>query len=366
MASRIITPEKPWFIYDQDLIVPKANLYKVEFGNRRLYYRFVSSKEKVRFYYSVTTYCGDILPLGDALKKWQMDLGEEKARYIMSIKAHYGNMMHGFLLDFLIKGQQDPNNAEDVVLEYCEKERIMHEYEVYGLQWVQSLKQDLLAWAQFCHDHKVKPLAIEVPVYNDYLRLAGRIDLIAEITIQEKGFWGEVYKSGPRKGQPKETKKDVTIKGAMIDLKSGRKAFYDSHVLQLNLYKQIWNKAFGDVLPIERIYNWSPSDWKTSPGGKLKDQTETKSKRWIECYRLLATCQDPPSKRIFHATAPIKLGESAEGKFEIHRLNEYIKRKHKGMSRTKEDWGRTYTERLAQRAADRVTPEGESNPSTIE
>jgi len=64
---------------------------------------------------------------------------------------------------------------------------------------------------------------------------------------------------------------------AIIDLKSGRKGFYESSEIQLQAYKEMFNIHFPEVT-IDKTFNWSPKNFLgVTPTYNLKDQTEAKS-----------------------------------------------------------------------------------------
>jgi len=106
---------------------------------------------------------------------------------------------------------------------------------------------------------------------------------------------GEVYKSGAKAGEPKESKQARKVT-AMIDYKSGRKGFYVSHEIQLKIYQELFEAVFPED-PIEKLYNFSPKDWRTSPSYNLKDQTTCDSHAMIPHLKGLATCNGIPRPR---------------------------------------------------------------------
>jgi hypothetical protein len=162
------------------------------------------------------------------------------------------------------------------------------------LSWADELKRDVLAFAQFMIDCNVKPLAIEICLYHPTDGYAGAIDIVCELDIEEKGFFGEVYASGANKGNPKETKQVRRVR-AIVDIKSGRKGFYESHEIQLQAYKEMWNIHFpaeeGFIDDI-KLYNWSPKEWRSAPSYNLKDQTESRNAKKLPYLVSLAKIED--------------------------------------------------------------------------
>lgn len=153
-------------------------------------------------------------------------------------------------------------------------------------------------------DTDLKPLAIELVLTNPQDGYAGAIDLCAEITIEEKGFFGDVYKTGANAGKPKETKRQRRIR-AIIDFKSGRKGFFPEHEVQLLAYKTMWNMHF-EKYPVEKVFNWSPKDWRgTTPTYNFKDQTESKNAQKLPYLVELARIEDEKRDNTIVACAGI-------------------------------------------------------------
>jgi hypothetical protein len=119
-------------------------------------------------------------------------------------------------------------------------------------------------------DYNVKPLAIEIILYHPADGYAGALDIVCEMD------W-----------------KKARVR-AVIDIKSGRKGFYESHEIQLKAYQTMWDIHFPE-LPIDKIFNFSPKDWRTSPTYNLKDQTESKNACKLPFLVELAKVED--SKR---------------------------------------------------------------------
>ncbi len=257
--------------FDEDaLLTQPAPIYRLKSKGQRYYYDWGIDGEP-RFFVSVTTMIKNTMPTSPQLIKWIADKGYEESQEFAEERANYGTFMHIQIGELLINGTYDLDKLKEKLKAYIEEQKLPSSL----IEWEDDLKKDILAFAQFMIDHDVKPLAVEIILTNPEDGYAGAIDLICEMTDEEKGYFGEVYKSGPRAGQPKETKQEKRFR-AVVDFKSGRKGFYPEHEIQVHAYKKMWNLNF-DQYPLEKVYNWSPKDWKgKTPTYNLKDQTNSK------------------------------------------------------------------------------------------
>lgn len=251
------------------LLIQPEPIYRLNgYQGDRYYYTFDQAGEVV-FYTSVTTLIKQTMPTPYSLIKWIADKGLQESEAFRDERADYGTFMHIEISFLLINRKLDLDSMKERLKDFVETNNLPK-----GLIYqVDELKKDLLAFAQFVLDHNVKPLAIEIVLADPDNGYAGAIDLVCEMDIEEKGYFGDVYASGANKGAPKETKRWSRIK-AIIDFKSGRKGFFEAHEIQLEAYRKMWNKRFPAV-EITKIFNWSPKDWRTGPSYNLSDQTNS-------------------------------------------------------------------------------------------
>jgi hypothetical protein len=281
-----ITSEKlsPIFFDATKLKYQPEPLYRLDSNNHRYYYRFDENGEP-RFFTSVTTMIKNTLPTSPQLIQWIASMGAEESKEFTQERADYGTFLHIQCSELLINGTYDLDTLSQKLDIFVKKEKI-----VIKKGWVEDLKKDVLAFAQFIIDINCKPLAIEIGLYHPISGYAGTIDIVCEIDIEEKGFFGETYKTGVNAGQPKESKRIKRIR-AIIDIKSGRKGFYESSEIQLKAYEAMWNIYFPE-LPIDKVYNWSPKDWRSAPSYNLKDQTDSKNAKKLPYLIALAKIED--------------------------------------------------------------------------
>jgi len=234
---------------------------------------------QVVFYGGCTTVIEKTTPTGYGLKKLIGELGISGFYKMMKEKAHYGTLLHLLIADYLRSSGNPDGRTFDFSSIPARTAAYMKDFKLdYDAQdWAWRVKKDLASLVQFCIDHEVEPLIIEgTGTYTDpenpNLRFAGTVDMVCRMKIREKGFWGEVYKSGERKGEAKESFKEVWITAA-VDFKSGKAGFFEDHEIQLHMYKLIVEHSYGVL--VDKVYNVAPADWINEPTYKLKDQSES-------------------------------------------------------------------------------------------
>ena len=253
------------FFDAQALREPPYKLFQINQEGYRYYCRKNDFGE-VELYPSVTTLLHQTMPTSPFLIKWMMEQGAEGAVEKRDLAAAYGTFMHAQFESLIINRRYDFDAVPVVLLDFMQRENIPDK--VFN-EWAVKVRKDVLAFAQFVKDYNVKPLAVEIALYHPDYRFAGCVDLPCVMT------------------DPK-TKETFT---AIVDFKSGRKGFYEEHELQLHLYKSMWDLAFPSM-PVERLYNFSPKDWRKGPTYNLKDQTASKSAAMIPHLLNIARIKD--------------------------------------------------------------------------
>ncbi len=244
---------------------PAYRLFQLNSDGHRYYYRFNDAGEP-EFYPSVTTLLKQVMPTPPALLDWMIANGKDGSTEKRDLAAAYGTFMHGEFEKLIINRRYDFDSVPAALLAYMERENLP---EKVFAEWLPKVRKDVLAFAQFIKDWNVKPLAVEIGLYHPKFHYAGCLDLPCVMT------------------DPK-TVKSFT---ALVDFKSGRKGFYEEHELQLHLYKDAWN-CWYESMPITRVFNFSPKDWRKAPTYNLKDQTDSVNAKKLPYLLALATIED--------------------------------------------------------------------------
>ena len=262
---------KALFFNRSALREPPYKVYQLNSDGHRYYYRYEGGVPV--FYPSVTTLLKQTMPTPPSLIDWMLTNGKDGAVEKRDLAAAYGTFMHIQFEQLLISRKYDFDNVPAILAAYMESENLPDK--VFS-EWCGKIRKDVLAFAQFVKDYNVKPFAIEIGLVNPEGRYAGCIDLPCEMTDPKSG---EIFT-------------------AIVDFKSGRKGFYEEHELQLHLYRQMWNLNFPD-LPISRVFNFSPKDWRTKPTYNLKDQTDSKNAEKLPHLLALAAIEDTKRDNTF-------------------------------------------------------------------
>lgn len=244
---------------------PAYRVFQLNSDGHRYYYRFNEAGEP-EFFPSVTTLLKQVMPTPAALLDWMIANGKDGATEKRDLAAAYGTFMHIQLETLVINRRYDFDNVPAVLLGYMEQENLP---EKVFAEWLPKIRKDVLAFAQFVRDYNVKPLAIEIGLVHPEYHYAGCIDLLCLMTDQKSG-------------------NQFT---AIVDFKSGRKGFYEEHELQLHLYREMWNVNYPEM-PVARVFNFSPKDWRTKPTYNLKDQTDSVNARKLPYLLALASIED--------------------------------------------------------------------------
>ena len=189
-----------YFDLDALLIAPRP-VYRMDNKGKRFYFTF-DKDNKPQFVISVTSFIAASLPTSPYLIDWIAEHGREKANELRDEAAAYGTLLHREIAHLLIEKRYNLDLMTMVVEEYVKVENLAPKC----LKWGEKLKRDIASFAQFALDTNFKPLAIEIMLVDESLGLGGAVDIVGEMDIEEKGFFGEVYKSSENQGKPKESK----------------------------------------------------------------------------------------------------------------------------------------------------------------
>ena len=258
--------------FDGALIEPPYKVWQLNSKGHRYYYKF-DDNGTPEFYPSVTTILSQTMPQSPFLIKWIADKGIDEAERYKAERAAYGTFMHAQFEELIINRFYDLDGLKAKLKDYIDNNKLPADFIYYA----DDFKKDILAFAQFVLDYDVKPLAVEIALVHPVHNYAGMIDL--PCTMLSKPGSKEYI-------------------NAIVDFKSGRKGFYEEAEIQLHLYAMMWNENFPDI-PIDRVFNFSPKDWRNKPTYNLKDQTDSPNAKKIPYLLELAAIEDEKRDNTF-------------------------------------------------------------------
>jgi len=297
-------------------------IYRQEIAGMRHYRR-----ESGRVYKSLTTFLSAVMPQNKFLQSWREEKAAEfgsrqaAAEYVQAT-ADYGTILHIAVAEFCRTGVVDWSEFDGWVLRELQEMGLKNGTlsAAHG-----EITKDFASIVQFFHEYQVKVIAVELPVWSDE-GVATLIDLVVEMNAKN-------YKAT-------EPDKRQRIK-AIINLKSGKKGFFEEHIFQLEGERRMFNETFSAAVgyEIEKVFNLAPNDWRTSPTFDLKDQT-AKADAIADEYTLLLQLAkkrgllSTPTRQFVVFNGETKYGESPDAAIRVMEYDEFSKLK---MSQLKPD-----------------------------
>lgn len=258
--------------FNNALIEPPYKVWQLNSKGHRYYYRYNEAGEP-EFYPSVTTILSQTLPKSPFLVEWIASKGMEEAERYKAERAAYGTFMHAQFEELLINRAYNLDALKGKLKDYIDFNKLPDNFIYYA----DDLKKDVLAFAQFVIDYDVKPIAVEIALVHPLLGYAGMIDCPCTMLKKPGG--------------------DERI-NAIVDFKSGRKGFYEDCEIQLHMYRDMWNYNF-EKFQIDRVFNFSPKDWRKKPTYNLKDQTDSPNAAKIPALLQIAGIENDKKENIF-------------------------------------------------------------------
>jgi hypothetical protein len=295
IAPGITTEKLSSYFFDATKLKNQPEpMYRLDLSGHRYYYR-IENDEPI-FYQSVTTFLKIGMPTSQYFVDWKVAKGKEESEAIAEESSKYGTFFHGECASLLMQGTYNLDGMDKKLNDYLLQNKITQ-----TRPWLDDLKKDVLAFGQFMIDYDVKPLAVEIILWHPD-GYAGAIDLVCEMTFFKRRII------------------------AIVDMKSGKKGFYPSHEAQLHTYKEMWAIHFPDT-PIDKVFNFSPKDWRKSPTYNLKNQTESIEAPCVPHYLFIAKTHDRQTEnKITVINGKIDLLKGLSDNVQELTLTELIKR----------------------------------------
>lgn len=265
---------KPAFAFVQ----APYRIWQMNSSGHRYYYRF-DENGNPEFFPSVTTILSQTLPKSKYLFDWILSKGIDEAERYKQERADYGTFMHGEYAKLIITRTYDFDELKKSLKKYMEQKRLPDDFIYHS----DELKKDILAVAQFIIDYDVRPLAVEIALVHPFHKYAGMIDVPCSMLTRIGG-------------------KDRI--NAIVDFKSGKKGFYEEAEIQLHLYLELWNVNFPEY-QIQKVFNFSPKDWRKRPSYNLKDQTDSPNRHKIPGILHIASVEDSKKDNVFTAISGV-------------------------------------------------------------
>lgn len=306
----------PVFFDSNALREPNYRLCQLNSRGMRYYYKM--GEKGVEFYPSVTTILKKCAPENVTLTNWRLSLGKDEADAYTMERANFGSLCHGLLQELMITRKFDLDSVRPKMLKYMERENLPYSF----LDNENEMKYAILSFAKWMKDYDVRPLAVEISLYHPIYKFAGMVDLVCDM---------RKYPVGDKRG-------DERIR-AICDYKTTNKGFHDEHILQLGMYKIMWDCTFPDT-PIDALANIAPKAWWNTAKKQISYNFEwqTDKEELLRLPHILALYGLLPeeNKKVILCNGVVDLNEDIDKLAAVVTLEELVEQKQGVLEEGKE------------------------------
>ena len=262
----VISVEKLVAFYAGEQLARPYEMYRLStLKGARIYFRTLEDGS-VRFYMGATSASKYLMT--PFLLKWWADKGYEAAKTELFEKSCYGSFYHGLIAQ-ISKGS--PLSVKAIRESFAEAMNANQISPSFIAKHTEMIVKDTLSYLQWTEEYAAEPLAIEMPLCSDTIGVATLVDWIGTVNDSLTEDGETVISKKGRK--PKHEK--VGVHSCIVDFKSGKKGTFETHLMQLQSNKELFEENFPNIEPIKYYYNLSPMDWKKDvPTFKFTNQTE--------------------------------------------------------------------------------------------
>lgn len=315
----VVSVEKLVAFYAGELLQRPHEMYRLStMKGARIYFRFLEDNS-ARFYMGATS-ASRYLMTPQLLRWWSDGGGYDVRAKELYDKSCYGSFFHSLIASIASGAELSVKEIRKSFAEYLignEIDKGKHH------SFIETMVKDILSYLQWCEDFSVQPLAIEMPLCSDTIGVATLLDWVGTLNDSKTDENGEMKKSKGRK--PKFEK--VGLHSAIVDFKSGRKGTYETHIMQLQSNKELFQENFPSVEPIKYYYNLSPRDWrKETPTYDFKNQTDKMNQDRYDALLTLARTdmEGMLNRNILTIEGTLNHGASAKGLIRKYTIQEIV------------------------------------------
>jgi hypothetical protein len=297
-----------YFNHDSIVAQPEP-VYRLDSPKAKFYYTFDRINYRPEYFMAVTSFLAKVMPVAPQVVEKMIDLGKHAFNSYKNERALYGTMMDMEFNRFLIEGKYDMDAIPEVLAAHHAKLGS----QVSLSEWIEEFNTDITAFAQWVHDYDVKPLAIGIMLVSRNLGIGGQLDLVCEMNDM-------LYTEKTPVSQRKRVRR-------VIDNKSGKNGFYESHILQVKAYGLIWDENFPEY-PIDGIANFAPKKWLKGPSYDFKDHSDNPVCNKLEHYIEIARIDNlTPNRYIKMFNGQLTVGEPVTNQYVNVELDKFITEK---------------------------------------